>query len=81
MPIIEEGWKQYEADIIPADAPEVQRIESRRAFYAGAFVTFTCLLENMSPGPGELTESDDKLMEGVKDEIEHFYAELAAGRA
>ena len=78
--IIEDGWKEYEADIIPADAPEVQRVESRRAFYAGAFVLFQGMLNNVSHGPGH-SDADDRLMEGLKDELEHFYAELKAGRA
>ena len=33
---IGEGWERYARDVMPADAQKVQRIETRRAFYAGA---------------------------------------------
>jgi hypothetical protein len=30
-----EQWKQYEREVIPKEAPTVQREECRRAFYGG----------------------------------------------
>lgn len=29
-------WRSFERDVVPANAPPVQREECRRAFYAGA---------------------------------------------
>ena len=31
-----ERWQAYDRDIVPRDAPPIQREECRRAFYAGA---------------------------------------------
>jgi hypothetical protein len=31
-----DAWTSFAADLIPLDAPDVQRIEMRRAFYSGA---------------------------------------------
>ena len=36
MKHIEEKWNEYEEVVVPAHAGAVQRLESRRAFYAGA---------------------------------------------
>lgn len=35
------AWSDYLARVIPADAPEIQRTECKRAFYAGAGIMFT----------------------------------------
>jgi hypothetical protein len=32
----EKQWRSYRARVVPADAPAVQVVECRRAFYAGA---------------------------------------------
>ena len=39
---VKSSWDEFEADIIPKDAPEIQRHEMKRAFYMGALfgVTF-----------------------------------------
>lgn len=31
-----DAWTDFENDVIPLDAPPIQHIEMRRAFYAGA---------------------------------------------
>jgi hypothetical protein len=36
MQTILEAWTTYKNEVIPADAPAVQVIETRRGFYAGA---------------------------------------------
>lgn len=36
MKTIGEYWKSFESAIIPTDAPDIQKREMRKAFYAGA---------------------------------------------
>jgi hypothetical protein len=35
MNTIQSSWESYQAQVMPKDAPDVQVIETRRAFYAG----------------------------------------------
>ena len=80
MKIIASAWQEYLARVIPADAPEVQVSECRKAFYAGA----GCLLDAMCAvlGPGqEPTESDLLIMDGIADELKQFAREVASGGA
>jgi hypothetical protein len=51
---IEIDWKSYECNVI--SAPDVQRIECRRAFFAGANATLKIM-----------TEAREELNEFVKD--------------
>ena len=44
-----ELWESYETEVLPKDAPDVQRVECKRAFYAGAFAV--ACIDNMSPEP------------------------------
>jgi hypothetical protein len=40
---IGEQWASYLAEVVPADAPDVQREECKRAFYSGASAMLTCV--------------------------------------
>jgi hypothetical protein len=42
---IGELWASYQAEVVPAAAPAVQREECKRAFYAGAQGMFSVVLE------------------------------------
>lgn len=42
-PLLEQ-WRTYDTFVVPRDAPEVQREECRRAFYAGAFAMFELMI-------------------------------------
>lgn len=46
---INEKWKSFEAAVIPRNAPQVQRIEMKRAFFAG-FHQCLCDLTAISGG-------------------------------
>lgn len=35
MKTINERWKEFEAEVLPPEAPKVQRIEMKRAFFSG----------------------------------------------
>jgi hypothetical protein len=36
---LRDGWRAYSAEVLPKSAPTTQVIETRRAFYAGAWET------------------------------------------
>lgn len=64
-------WASYEAQVIPANAHETQRVETRRAFYAGAHGVLQ-LLNSVAE-----TLSDDDgaaVIQQVHDEIAAFVA-------
>jgi len=78
--LIADAWRDYEIQIVPLDAPEVQRTESRRAFYAGAIAMFGGINNMLSPGQEEPTAEDLKKMDAVDAEIKQWMADLAAGK-
>jgi hypothetical protein len=78
--LIGDAWRQYAEHIVPADAPEVQMIETRRAFYAGAIACFQGLMAMLDPGT-EATEADLAKMDALDAEIKRWLADLGAGRA
>jgi hypothetical protein len=43
--MIGESWASYLAEVVPATAPEVQREECKRAFYAGAQAMFQAVMQ------------------------------------
>jgi hypothetical protein len=69
-----DAWKSFEAEIIPSVAGAVQREECRRAFYAGAAVTFTLVIA--ATGPEDETECE-RLLEKLDDELKAFGVEMA----
>jgi hypothetical protein len=75
MKVIENGFKSYQALVIPKDAPEVQVIECRRAFYAGAAILLTSMM-NIMDEDREPTANDMMKMAGIQAELDAFGAEL-----
>jgi hypothetical protein len=71
--MIEEAWKSYEAKVVPASAPQVQRVESKRAFYAGAATLLYGLVGGVEPGTSEPTPADMSFITSVKAELDAFY--------
>jgi hypothetical protein len=47
--VIGEEWASYQADVVPAEAPSVQREECKRAFYAGAQAMFWAVMAATEP--------------------------------
>ena len=47
---IEDRWKNYRLRVIPLDAPELQAVECRRAFYAGAQAVVDLALRSSAQG-------------------------------
>ncbi len=77
MKIIENHWQSFRERVIPADAPEVQIVESRRAFYAGAIIVFGEV--NRVNGMSE--DAGCAHMSSLDDEIKQYARDLMDGKA
>jgi hypothetical protein len=77
--LIERGWLAYAERILPANAPEIQKIECRRAFYAGAVHLFGAL--NDEVGPDDVSEDQGlAVFDLLAAEIEQYVGDLQKGR-
>ena len=74
-----EEWKSYRQRVIPPTAPDVQVIESKRAFYGGAFCLFN-LLQRVASDGDEVTESDMIAMSKIDLEFKEFYSRMEEGK-
>jgi hypothetical protein len=77
---IKEAWRSYRNEVIPSDAPNIQHIESRRAFYAGAQALLAILMTMLEPGT-EATEADIRKMDEIAAELKRFSNDVREGRA
>lgn len=80
MKTIADHWARFEMSVIPPTAPAIQRMEMRRAFFAGfqsALVAGLQMAEESGP--------DDALgaamLQALHDECKRFAADIAAGKA
>lgn len=73
-------WADFAAKIIPANASDVQRVECRRAFYAGAQSMFVCVTGQLDAGT-EPTDADMIYMDSLQAELKDFCDDIVAGRA
>ena len=76
---IEATWESYRRDVLPADAPVVQRVECRRAFYAG----FHAMLQVcLALGSDELPEDLGVIaLTALNVEADRFKQAVLEGRA
>lgn len=56
-------WQSYAREVVPPNAPEVQREECRRAFYAGAMAAFTLTLAACEPDDEAVCEANLKRLD------------------
>jgi hypothetical protein len=73
--LILEGWSSYRKDIIPAGAPEVQIEECKRAYYSGAMVLYTAIMNVLEPG-ATVTEADLAQMLAIRTELLRYVDEV-----
>jgi hypothetical protein len=66
-----EKWRSYAEQVLPDEAPTVQRVECRRAFYAGAVALWSIVNKHLSPDE-EPTDSDLVIMRAIVDELQTF---------
>ncbi len=75
---VNEAWKGYRLRVVPLDAGTVQCAETQRAYFAGAATLLQLLLA--TPG-GVMSPPLARRAEALRQEIERYQAEVAAGRA
>lgn len=75
-----EQWDQFARKVLPIDAPQDQRREMRRAFYAGAQAILFRVIQAFAPET-EPTDADLQLMQDVHDELQDFAKLIEQGRA
>ena len=71
MKHVEKEWASYEAEVVPAEASDVQRLETKRAFYAGAWALLCMILHKTQ----EIEEDDpagQSFLKALHDELESF---------
>jgi len=74
-----EEWKSYRQRVIPPTAPDVQVVESKRAFYGGAFCLFNLMTRTVSVGD-EVSGADMEFMESIDREFKEFYLRMEEGK-
>lgn len=78
--LMAEQWDQFARSVMPKDAPESQRREMRRAFYAGAQSILFRVIESFAP-EAEPTADDLQIMEDLHNELQEFGKLIQQGRA
>ena len=78
--LMAEQWDQFSRSVLPRDAPQVQRTEMRRAFYAGAQSILFRVIQALTP-ESEPTDKDVDLLQDVHDELKEFAKLVEQGRA
>jgi hypothetical protein len=74
---IGEAWHAYRLQVVPLNAPEVQVVECRRAYYAGAGAIVRMLqTSEITAAPALVRDLD-----ALRVEVERFRADVTAGRA
>ena len=49
MKTLQEAWSEFAAGIIPPNAPPMQREEMKKAFYGGAWIILSMMLNEIGP--------------------------------
>ena len=74
---LEQKWTEYRLRVIPLNAPDFQKIESRRAYMAGAAAVIKIALHFT----GQSAQEASRNMHKLRQECERYQAEVTAGRA
>lgn len=77
---IAEEWNSFAEKVLPKECSDVQRIETRRAFYAGAVALWGAFFKGLSDG-SEPTPSDLEMMSDFQKEFDHYAEQLRKGVA
>jgi len=76
-----EAWNEFVTIAMHPQAPEGQRREMRRAFYAGADAILIRIMQALGPDTGEPTAEDLQVMTDLQEEFAEFARAMKAGRA
>lgn len=78
--LMDAAWRSFAEQVLPIDAPDVQRQEMRRAFYAGGWAFYTALMGNLDGGD-DPTAADFSMLDGLDRELRDFAEQVQSGRA
>lgn len=73
-------WRDFARQVVPQGAPDVQRVEMRRAWYAGAAAMFGLMTGGLD-ADHEPTDLDVAYVESLSQELAAFGRDLNRGRA
>jgi hypothetical protein len=73
-------WAVFAERILPANAPSVQKIETKRAYYAGAFTILGLLTDIVGPDE-EPTDAEVAELEAIHEECRRFFKDVERGKA
>lgn len=68
---MEKAWEDYRAKVVPQGADKAQVLETRKAFYAGAYSFHTAMIEGLSPGL-DCEDGDLDLVDDMVGELEEW---------
>lgn len=77
---IEREWQSFVRAVQIENAPDLQKREMRRVFFAGARA-YSSLLMRLTEAGDEPTDGDMALMEALEVEMAAFARDVAEGRA
>lgn len=78
--LVLEQWNEFVRMTLRPDAPAIQKLEMRRAFYGGAYMILFRVMAELSAG-GETTPADLETMRDIQPELTEFLELVKAGRA
>lgn len=73
-------WSDFRRQVIPEEAPVMQVVEMRRAWYAGAATLFALVAGGLD-ADHEPTDLDVMYLESLNQELRAYANELREGRA
>lgn len=78
--LMAEQWDSFARAVFKPDTPPIQRIEMRRAFYAGAQAILFGVINAFAPD-AEPTAEDLMVMDDLQRELNDFVEAVKQGRA
>jgi hypothetical protein len=72
-------WESYRTQVLPKDAPPIQIMECRRAFYAGSEAFFRCVFDVSGDDVSE--DAGAEYLETLNQELQAFGRDVGAGKA
>jgi hypothetical protein len=73
-----DAWESYVRDVMPPNAGQTQRVETRRAFYGGAWVMLNLLKKIADEQPDVQAEAS---MDALYNELCRFHKDVGEGKA
>jgi len=77
MKRFEAEWEIYRKVAVPKQAGEIQVLETKKAFYAGASSMVAALVGTADPTKATPDEADVKVLESIWKELDEFFKGIA----